>query len=373
VKEAARREKAATSEAMHAADDWVILVTGSSGLIGFALAARLSQTYRVIGFDRPGAPHPPPGVEDIPVDLTSDDSVISGLQKMRDIHGPRVASVIHLAAYFDFSGEPNPLYQQVTVQGTRRLLHGLHALQFQVEQFVFSSTMLVHAPCEPGQAINEEWPLDPRWPYPESKVEAEQVVHQERGKIPSVIARISGVYDDRCHAIPLAQQISRIHQRSVTGKLFAGHIAHGQSYMHLDDLIDAFIRIVDRRAQLPEEVTVLLGEPEPLTYDELQHQFGRLLHNEDWETAQIPKIMAKTGAWMQDAMPLIDDPFIKPWMIDFADDHYALDIRRANKLLGWEPHCSLRETLPNMIAAFKRDPLAWYREHNLEPPKELAA
>jgi nucleoside-diphosphate-sugar epimerase len=118
---------------------------------------------------------------------------------------------------------------------------------------------------------------------------------------------------------------------------------------------------------------VLLGEPEPLTYDELQHQFGRLLHNEDWETAQIPKIMAKTGAWVQDAMPLIDDPFIKPWMIDFADDHYALDISRASKLLGWEPHHSLRETLPSMIAAFKRDPLAWYREHNLDPPKELAA
>jgi nucleoside-diphosphate-sugar epimerase len=366
-------ESPGMSNTKRATDNGLIIVTGSSGLIGFALANRLTQTYRVVGFDRPGAPHPPPEVENIPVDLTLDDSVTSGLRQVRDRYGSHVTSVIHLAAYFDFSGEPNPLYQRVTVQGTRRLLRSLHALEFQVEQFVFSSTMLVHAPCNPGQAINEEWPLDPRWPYPESKVETEQVVHDEREKIPAVIARISGVYNDRCHAIPLAQQISRIHQRSVTSKLFAGHIAHGQSFMHLDDLIDAFIRIVNRRAELPEEVTVLLGEPEPLTYDELQHQFGRLLHNEDWETNQIPKIMAKTGAWMQDAMPLIDEPFIKPWMIDFADDHYALDIRRAKTLLGWEPHHSLRETLPKMIASFKRDPLAWYREHHLDPPRELAA
>ena len=54
----------------------------------------------------------------------------------------------------------------------------------------------------------------------------------------------------------------------------------------------------------------------------------------DWETAQIPKAVAKGGAWVQDRIPGIEDPFIKPWMIDLADDHYALDIPRARALLG---------------------------------------
>ena len=58
-------------------------------------------------------------------------------------HGTRIASVIHLAAYYDLSGEPSPLYEQIIVGGTERLLEQLR--QFQVEQFVFSSTMLVHA------------------------------------------------------------------------------------------------------------------------------------------------------------------------------------------------------------------------------------
>ena len=36
-------------------------------------------------------------------------------------------AVVHLAAYYDFSGEPSDLYERVTVQGTLRLLNGLKA------------------------------------------------------------------------------------------------------------------------------------------------------------------------------------------------------------------------------------------------------
>jgi nucleoside-diphosphate-sugar epimerase len=36
-----------------------------------------------------------------------------------------VASVVHLAAYFDFSGEEHPLYDKLNVEGTRLLLRAL--------------------------------------------------------------------------------------------------------------------------------------------------------------------------------------------------------------------------------------------------------
>ena len=36
---------------------------------------------------------------------------------------------------------------------------------FDVEQFVFSSTMLVHRPAEPGQLINEDWPIEPQYEF----------------------------------------------------------------------------------------------------------------------------------------------------------------------------------------------------------------
>jgi nucleoside-diphosphate-sugar epimerase len=351
----------------------VVLVTGSSGLIGRRLWERLAAIFDVVGFDRLGGRQSSASMETISVNLTSAESLNQGCQTLIKRYGSALASVIHLAAYFDFSGEPNPLYRQVTVEGTQRLLRGLHAHKMQVEQFVFSSTMLVHAPCELGQTINEDWPLAPRWPYPESKVETERVIQQERRNIRTAILRISGVYDDVCHSIPLAHQIQRIYERQITSTVFPGHMSHGQSYVHLDDLTDAIVRTIERRQTVPDALTVLIGEPDVVSYDELQHQFGRLIHNEaDWETRQIPKALAKTGAWLQDHLPLGEDPFIKPWMIEFADDHYALDVSRADKLLGWYPTRSLRDALPNMIAALKSDPKTWYREHHLGTQAQAA-
>jgi hypothetical protein len=119
---------------------------------------------------------------------------------------------------------------------------------------------------------------------------------------------------------------------------------------------------------------LLLGEPEVLSYDELQHTFGRLLLGEHLETLEIPSALAplaKAGAWVMEKLPGAD-PFIRPWMIDRANDHYALDITRARKLLGWEPKHSLRATLPKMVAALKANPLRWYKENKLEPSSKVS-
>jgi nucleoside-diphosphate-sugar epimerase len=343
----------------------VVLITGSSGLIGYSLCQALAKSYQVIGFDRDGYPYPPPEAECICVDLSSDNSVQCAFERVRYAYGDRIASVIHLAAYYSFSGEPSPLYEKITVRGTERMLRELQ--NFRVEQFVFSSTELVHAPTEPGKPIKEDSFLDPKWDYPKSKVETEKLIHAKHGNIPIVILRIAGVYDDEGHSIPLAHQIQRIYERQITSKLYPGDITHGQAFVHLDDVLDAFRRTIEHRAQLSPEATMIIGESETLSYGELQRTLGRLIHGEEWETREIPKAAAKAGSWLEDHVPF-HDAFIKPWMIDLADDHYELDITRARKLLGWEPKHSLRETLPKMVGALKADPAKFYRENELGDP-----
>jgi nucleoside-diphosphate-sugar epimerase/uncharacterized membrane protein len=341
-----------------------LIITGSSGLIGSSFIDRVGESYWEMAFDREGPPHPPPSTEHIiDCDLSSDTSVSAALDKVRRLGCTHIASVIHLAAYYSFSGNPSPLYEQVTVRGTERLLRGLR--DFKIEQFIFSSTMLVHAPCEPGQSINEDSPLGPKWDYPKSKVKTEQLILRERGDVPVVFLRIAGVYDDRCHSIPISHQIKRIYERKMVAHVFPGDITHGQSFVHLDDLIEALVLVVERRKSLPAVTTLLIGEPETLSYDELQRAISRQLHNEDWKTYRIPRSVAKIGAWLQGLLPG-PGQFIKPWMIDLADDHYALDVGRARKLLGWEPQNSLRETLPKMTAALKADPAGWYKENKLK-------
>lgn len=348
----------------------IILVTGSSGYLGYPIADRLAGAFTVVGFDRSQPSHPPPDAECIYVDLTSEPSLKRGLRTIRELHGDRLASVIHLAAYYDFSGAASPLYEKVTVRGTERLLRLLREM-FTVEQFIFSSTMLVHAPATPGRPISEDSPLDPAWAYPESKVRTEKVIHAERGDIPAVILRIAGVYDDLGHSMPLPRQMQRIFEHDLTASVFPGDLDHGQAMVHLDDVIDLYTLLVDSRGKLPPELTLLVAEPETLSYGEMQQTLGWLIHGEKWKTRKIPKLLAKLGAWVQQTLPLGVTPFFKPWMIDRADDHFELDISRARTAVGWEPKRSLRETLPKIVAALKADPWAWYRENDLEMPQWL--
>jgi nucleoside-diphosphate-sugar epimerase len=347
-----------------------VIVTGSSGIIGTAVIKTLVSQYPMIGFDNPGPPYPPPQAECISVSVTELESIQHGLERVRYAYGERIASVVHLAAYYDFSGEPSGLYEEITIRGTERLLQALRP--FQVEQFIFSSTMLIHEPTEPGQPINEEAPVRGTWAYPQSKIDTEQLILDHHGDIPVVMLRIAGVYTDTCDSIPLAHQIQRLYEKQLTSRMFPGDVSRGQAFVHMADVVDAIRRAIERRGTLPKELALLIGEPETSSYDHLQRTLARLIHGEaDWTTQQIPKVVAKTGAWVQDKMPGMNDPFIKPWMIDLADDHYELDISRAQSLLGWQPQHRLIDTLPHMVEALKADPVGWYKRHELEPPSDL--
>jgi nucleoside-diphosphate-sugar epimerase len=344
----------------------IVLVTGSSGLIGSPLIAALAPYYRVAGLDVNPPVQKVAGVEWIECDVTKDRSVKKALDTVREKYGERITSVIHLAAYYDFSGAPSPLYRTLTVEGTRRLLNGLR--MFQVEQFVFSSTLLVMKPVEEGdEIISERSPVeseDEAWDYPRSKLETERVIRQERGAIPAVVLRIAGVYDEECHSIPLAQQIARIYEKRIESYFFPGDADHGQAFVHLDDLADLFQRVVEMRNELGSHEIFLIAEPDVMSYDELQEQIGELIHGEEWPAIRIPKVVAKAGAWAQENI-LGQETFIKPWMIDLADIHYPVEIERARIRLGWEPQHRLRDTLSKMIGSLKQNPQRWYEINGL--------
>ena len=357
----------------------IVLITGASGFIAAALIARLGERYTVVGLDRAGPPDPPPPAAAVAIDLGSDEAVRAALEEVRARYGARIASVIHLAAYYDITGKPNPLYDKVTVQGTRRLIDGLQS--FEVEQFVFASTMLVHKPtATPEERISEESPIGASWAYPQSKVDTEALLHERHGNIPVVFLRAAGVYDDDGRSAFLAQQISQIYEHRLISHFYPGMLCAAQSSVHREDLADAVVRLVDRRHDLPSELPLLVGEPDPPGYAEIQDIVGEALHGEGWKTIRIPQPLAKAGIILQNEA-LGSDDFIQPWMIDSSNDHYILDISRARSLLGWEPKHSLRDTLPAIVAALKRHPRAWYRNNKLnenlvawdeEPEAELA-
>ena len=347
----------------------VVLVTGVDGLIGEPLVESLRSRYAVAGLD-----NDPPDVGPecdfyAQCDLTDDQSVREGLAKIRREAGPKLVSCVHLAAYYDFSGEPSPMYRKLTVDGTRRLLRGLQ--EFDCEQFLFSSTLLVHEPVEEGEELTEGSPVRPAWAYPKSKLTTERLIERERGQIPAVIARIAGVYDEKGRAVPIAQQIARIYEKQLESYLFPGDPDHGQAFVHLNDTVTFIEACIEKRHELDPYEIFLVGESDLMSYEELQDQIGELIHGDEWPTIRIPKTVAKIGAWFQNKLGGEDGEFIKPWMIDLADQHYPIAIDKARSKLGWEPQERLRDTLAKITGNLLRDPVGWYKINGLEPPEDV--
>lgn len=349
-----------------------VLVTGSAGYLGSAVVRDLARDHEVVGFDLSAPAGLPPHAGFIPCDLTDDGSVLDALAHLRREHGTALASCVHLAAHYDFSGAPSPLYRTLTIEGTQRLLHGLR--DFELGQFLFASTHIVMKPAAEGDVIREHSPVEPAWAYPRSKLAAERLIAAEHGDVPAIILRLAGVYDEQTHVLPIAQQMRRIYEKQVESYLFPGDATHGQAFIHLADAVACVRKVVEQRRDFGGYDVFLVAEPEVVSYDELQEQIGELIHGRAWPTIRIPKSVAKFGAWVQGKLAgEQEDAFIKPWMIDLADDHYPIAIDHARRTLGWQARRRLRMTLPKMVGHLLSDPERWYEENGLEMPASLAA
>ncbi|WP_420561663.1 vitamin K epoxide reductase family protein [Tepidicaulis sp.] len=356
-------------------DKPVVLITGAAGDVGTALAETLSKDYEPVGIDLDCAGAAYACFE---CDITDEKSLKSALKKVEERFGTKLAGVIHLAAYFDFTNEDSPAYRAVNIEGTSNLLKGLSA--FDVAQFIYSGTMLVHAPAVPGGFIDEETPLEPKWAYPQWKAKTEALIEKERGDMPVLFLHLAGMYDDESAVPTLSQQIARIYERGIKSHLYAGDPNAGQAMVHKADLAEAFRCALDKRGNFAEVETILIGEPHPLSYQTLQNELGYLIHGEEeWPTYTLPKTAAKAGAWAEEKFePAIPDaidrgekPFIRPFMVDMGADHYALDISKAERLLGWHPRRFIRDYLPSIVDALKKDPLGWYEKNGITPPEWL--
>lgn len=348
-----------------------VLLTGADGKIGRALRERLSGRYDVIGTDRDGSG------DDIACDLSDEGSVRGALAQVAGLCAGRLASVVHLAGYYDFTGREDPKYREVNEAGTRALLNGLGQADLTVEQFLYAGTMLIHEPGRPGERIDESASIRPGWAYPESKARTEEIIEEEAGRMRTLRLHLAGLYDDETAVPTLAHQVARVYEREAMSHLYAGDLSAGQSLIHMEDMLDAFEAAIDRRAEIPDGTVILVGEEEALSYDALQQRLGKLIHGEeDWRTWSVPAPLAKLGAWAQvkaegpipDALDQGEVPFIRPFMIDMASDHYALDTSRAQEMLGWKAEHSVGTDLPRLVAALKDDPEGWYRANKITPP-----
>jgi nucleoside-diphosphate-sugar epimerase len=189
----------------------VVLVTMSTNLIGTYTIAALSTEYQVVALTPQPPAQPRREVDWLVCELTRTQSITEGLAAVQMRHGEHLASVLHLAAYAEFSGEPCPLPCAFVVDGTRWLLQGLQ--RFSVEQSLFAGSLFVmHPVTDPHAVLTETSPTAAMWDYLQWQLEAESAVQHNSGRIPTVMLRIANVYNEDCHAPLLAHFLHRIYE-----------------------------------------------------------------------------------------------------------------------------------------------------------------
>ncbi len=183
-----------------------ILLTGSSGWLGSALAPRLRAIgHEVIGLD------PVPSVETRIVGSIADRDLV-----MRAVREDRIQAIIHSGALHkpNIGSRPNSDFVATNVQGTLNLLEA--AVAAGVERLVFTSTtslmisQVIRDGFEGGARkaawLTEAMSPEPRNIYGVTKLSAEhlcRLYHIQHG-LPVVVLRTARFFpevDDMAHAI----------------------------------------------------------------------------------------------------------------------------------------------------------------------------
>jgi nucleoside-diphosphate-sugar epimerase len=190
-----------------------VLVTGSSGRIGGAIAARLSLRHQVKGVDlRPGG-------------LTAEVADVRDTRRLVPFLAGTDA-VIHTAALHvpDLAAHGSEEFREVNVEATRRLLEACG--EAGVSRFVYTSTTSLYGDAMLPQAGEAVWVTEdlvprPRDIYDETKLAAEEACAEaSRAGLASTCLRMSRCFPEdprlvavyRLHRGVDAEDVAQAHE-----------------------------------------------------------------------------------------------------------------------------------------------------------------
>lgn len=217
------------------------LVTGATGFIGSRVAGALARRdHEIFALARSqGAAERLTSVGLVPV--RGDLGEPAGLRELMTVHHP--TAVVHLAALIATTRDPHAI-ARVNTEGTEALASA--AVDAGVRRFVFASTVVTGE--ADGALLEESKPLPVATAYGRSKQASEAMLaaHRAHRRLESVTLRPSHVYGAGGWFANLVKDARRGLFR------LPGGGANLWDMVHVDDVVDAFVRAVE--ADAPSEV-----------------------------------------------------------------------------------------------------------------------
>jgi len=306
-----------------------VFITGGAGFIGSTLTDRLLERGdRVVCIDDFNDFYDPAiKRRNLTQALTSDryrleEGDICNLPLLQRLFDEeQVDAVIHIAARAGVRPsivEPL-LYQKVNVEGSNNLFEV--ARHHEVGNFVFISSSSVYGENEKVPFAEDDPVNYPISPYAATKRAGELIAHTYHHLFGLNITclRPFTVYGPRQRPEMAIHLFLRAILEGRPIKMF-GDGTSSRDYTYIDDLVDGFIRAIDR--PLGYEI-INLGEHEVTTLKELIAMIGEAVGKE----------------------PIIDQLPMQPGDVPrtFAD------VTKAKRLLGYEPKVSMREGIRRFV------------------------
>jgi len=317
-----------------------ILVTGASGFIGRHFVMAVSEKFRLFCIARRsqrevGIPFCNT-IHWLQADITKWKELLNIYEYIKS-HG-NVDYVLHLAGYYDFTQQENPVYEQVNVIATRYLLELSNMLK--VKRFIFSSSVAACNFPPKGKAITEESPADGDFPYACSKRRAELLIKEYSESFPCSIVRLAAVYSDWCEYPMLYMLLKHwLSKNKIMSRVVAGHGESAIPYIHIRDLTKLFLRIIDISDTLPQLGLYIAGPTGSVSHNELFKTATRYYYGHDVKSFKIPKFFARMGFYFLSFSGwLIGKEMLeKPWMVEYIDKNLTIDASATYTALGWKP------------------------------------
>lgn len=260
-----------------------ILLTGGAGFVGAHLAAAVAQAHpqaRKAMLLRPGESGGHTAFEHFHADLV-DEGAVDGLVS-------RLAPdlVIHLA------GQPSIGDAAKAAEATWRVnFHGSFGLGSALARYTPNATMLfvstaaVYGLSFRAGVLDESAPLQPVDVYSRSKAAAETALADVLGPVRLIVARPvnhSGAgQKSRSFALSgFAAQIAAIEAGAAEPRLKVGDLSRSRDFLDVRDVVDAYMRLIDKAPELPARCAFNIGSGHARTMQSLLDELRAMARKE---------------------------------------------------------------------------------------------